>query len=122
MSYYSKDVTKVRNKISGDGGEIQAVNFLKEKKYIILQTNYKTKFGEIDIIALKGGVIVFIEVKKRSTLAFGRPCEAVDARKQHQIRRVAEFYLMLKNKSESDVRFDVIEIVDDEINHIENAF
>ncbi len=119
---YNKDVTKVRNKISGDSGEIQAANYLKSKGYVIFKTNYKTSFGEIDIIALKNGVIVFVEVKKRETLAFGRPCEAVDFRKQQKIRRVAEYFLMKTNKSENDVRFDVIEIVGNEITHLEDAF
>ncbi len=120
--YYSKDITKVKNKITGNSGEIQAVNFLKEHHYVILCTNYKVKFGEIDIIALENGVIVFIEVKKRSTLAFGSPCEAVDYKKQNQIRKVAELFLIKNNKYDSDVRFDVIEIVGEKINHIKNAF
>lgn len=122
MGAYDKDITRVKNKIEGDSGEIQASNFLKSKGYVILQTNFKTKFGEIDIIALHKNVIVFVEVKKRSTCAFGRPCEAVDYRKQQTIRRVAEVYLMMKNKTLNDVRFDVIEILGDEINQIENAF
>ncbi len=120
--FYSKDVRKVENKIKGNIGEFDAVEFLKDKGYRILQTNYKTKFGEIDIIAQDGNVIVFVEVKLRSTLAYGRPIEAVDARKQRKIRKVAEFYLMVKHKSESDVRFDVIEVLDNEVNHEINAF
>lgn len=120
--FYSKDLRKVENKIKGDIGEFDAVEFLKNKGYKILQTNYKTKFGEIDIIAQDGKVIVFVEVKRRSTLAFGRPIEAVDARKQQKIRKVAEFYLMIKHKSENDARFDVIEVLDTEINHEINAF
>ena len=122
MAYSNYDVTKAKNKIRGDIGEIDAVEFLKKKKFKILQTNFKTKFGEIDIIALDGKTIVFVEVKRRSTLVFGRPIEAVDFRKQKKIKRVAEFYLMLKHKSESDVRFDVMEILDREINYVENAF
>ena len=119
---YTKELSKMRNKIEGDGGEIRAVKFLEDKKYKILQTNFKTKFGEIDIIAFKDGVIVFVEVKERSTLAFGRPIEAVDYRKQQKIRRVAEYYLMIKHKTEADCRFDVVEILGDDINHVENAF
>lgn len=122
MGAYSKDLAKVRNKIEGDAGEILAINFLKDKGYKILETNFKTKLGEIDIIALQNGVIVFVEVKSRATLMYGRPCEAVNERKQQKIRRVAEFYLMIKHKMECDVRFDVVEIVGDEINLTENAF
>lgn len=117
-----KDITKVKNKIRGNAGEILAVNFLKSKKYQIIQTNYSNKIGEIDIIAKKDGVLVFVEVKSRATLAFGRPIEAVDFRKQNKIRTTAELYLAFKHMSEHDVRFDVIEIVGDQINHVENAF
>lgn len=122
MYKYDKQYKNVRNKIEGTGGEILAVNFLKSKKYKILETNFSNHIGEIDIIAEKKGVIVFVEVKRRETLQYGRPIEAVDERKQNKIRKVAEIYLMLKNKTLSDVRFDVIEILGGEINHVENAF
>lgn len=122
MKTYEKDVSKIKNKIEGTIGEIDAVSFLKQKKYRILETNYKNKIGEIDIIAEYDKKIIFVEVKRRSTLAYGRPSEAVDSRKQNKIKKVAEIYLMMKNKYFSDVRFDVIEIVDKEITHLENAF
>ena len=122
MYRYDKQYKNVKNKIEGTGGEILAVNFLKKKKYKILETNFSNHVGEIDIIAEKDGVIVFVEVKRRQTLQYGRPIEAVDTRKQNKIRKVAEIYLMLKNKTLADVRFDVIEILGDEINLIENAF
>ena len=122
MYRYDKQYKNVKNKIEGTGGEILAVNFLKKKKYKILETNFSNHVGEIDIIAEKDGVIVFVEVKRRQTLQYGRPIEAVDTRKQNKIRKVAEIYLMLKNKTLADVRFDVIEILGDEINHVENAF
>ena len=113
---------KERNKIEGDIGEIETADFLKKKGYKILATNYRNKLGEIDLIAMDKGVIVFVEVKRRSTLAFGRPIEAVDFRKQQKIRRVAEMYLIYNHKPYTDVRFDVIEIVGNELNHIENCF
>ncbi len=119
---YNKDIAKVKNKIKGASGEILAVNLLKQKKYRIIKTNYTNKIGEIDIIAEKDGVVVFVEVKTRSTLAYGRPIEAVDWRKQNKLKKTAELYLMFNHKFESDVRFDVIEIVGEQINHIENAF
>lgn len=122
MYKYDKQFKNVRNKIEGTGGEILAANFLKQNKYKILQMNYSNKIGEIDIIAEKNNTIIFVEVKRRQTLAYGRPVEAVDRRKVDKIRKVAQFYLMFEKKAESDVRFDVVEIVGDEINHIENAF
>lgn len=110
------------NKITGDIGEIKAQNFLKKKKYKLLETNYSCALGEIDIIALQKDVIVFVEVKTRTSEDFGRPCEAVTPYKQNKIRSVASYYLMLKGWTERNARFDVIEVLDDEINHIENAF
>ena len=65
---------------------------------------------------------MFIEVKNRSTYRFGRPIEAVDFRKQSKIKKVAEIYLMIKNKYYNDVRFDVVEVSNDNLEHIENAF
>ncbi len=117
-----KDYTKIKNNIEGKKGEIKAVLFLKKHGYKILETNFKNKIGEIDIIAEKDGVIVFIEVKNRSTYRFGRPIEAVDFRKQNKIKKVAEIYLMIKNKYYNDVRFDVVEVSNDNLKHIENAF
>ena len=66
--------------------------------------------------------LVFVEVKFRNTRMFGRASEAVDKRKQHKIRQVALLYLKQKRQLESNVRFDVVEVYDNEINHIENAF
>ncbi len=113
---------KFRNKIKGDSGEIKAQHYLKKNKYKILETNFKNKLGEIDIVAEKGGVVIFVEVKSRLTNAYGRPMEAVDSRKQNKIKKVAEIYLMIKNRYYNDCRFDVIEVFDDKIEHIENAF
>ena len=113
---------KKENKIKGDIGEILSVNFLKKKRYKILKTNFSTYFGEIDIIAKDKKTIVFVEVKRRITLKYGRPVEAIDKVKEAKIKKVAEFYLMKTKSFDADVRFDVIEIVDKEINHIENAF
>lgn len=117
-----KDYTKIKNSIEGKKSETKAVLFLKKHGYKILETNFKNKIGEIDIIAEKDGVIVFIEVKNRSTYRFGRPIEAVDFRKQNKIKKVAEIYLMIKNKYYNDVRFDVVEVSNDNLEHIENAF
>lgn len=113
---------KIYNRKTGVQGETEVVRFLKQKKYRIIETNYHTMFGEIDIIAQDREILVFIEVKKRLTLAFGRPCEAVDGRKQHKIRTSATCYLKEKRLWDKPCRFDVIEVIDTEMNHIENAF
>ncbi|MDQ0555102.1 YraN family protein [Paraclostridium ghonii] len=108
----------------GNLGEEIATNYLRSKGAYILENNYKVKFGEIDIIAKLDEELVFVEVKSRSNVNFGYPCEAVNYKKRMKITNVAKYYI-LKNKLEKvPVRFDVIEIYlrNSEINHIENAF
>lgn len=122
MKDVKKDYSKVKNKVEGNVGEIKAVNFLKKNKYKIITTNYKNRIGEIDIIAEKDNVIVFVEVKNRSTFSFGRPIESVTMQKQNKIKKVAEIFLMMNHIQYHDVRFDVIEVFDDFINHVECAF
>lgn len=107
---------------TGAQGEFDAAEYLKKKKYKILAKNYKNKLGEIDIIAKDKDYIVFIEVKTRSSLAFGRPSEAVTPAKQHKVQLAAQVYLKQERLTDQPCRFDVIEVLDDKINHIENAF
>jgi putative endonuclease len=114
-------MTKIFNKVVGNSAEDKAVNYLKKKKYKIKERNYTTKIGEIDIIAEYKDFIVFVEVKFRIDDSFGRPSEAVNSSKQYKIRRSAEQYI-LKYKIKKNPRFDVIEILGDDINHIENCF
>ncbi len=106
----------------GSAGEKRAVKFLKNKGFKILKTNYKTPFGEIDIIAEDDSVIVFIEVKTRTSENYGLPREAVDRRKQEKYYRTATFYLQREKKMERECRFDVVEVENKKINHIFNAF
>lgn len=106
----------------GRAGEKRACEFLKEKGFKILETNFKTFVGEIDIIAQDKETLVFIEVKTRMSDAFGSPSEAVDRKKQEKYVKVASEYLVVNQKSESPCRFDVIEIQDGEINHVIDAF
>ena len=105
----------------GNKGERIARNYLRLRLYKILETNYRRKTGEIDIIAKKGGYIIFIEVKYRNNTNKGLPREAVTAFKQRQIKRTAEMYI-IENKLSCDMRFDVIEILGKRIEHIKNAF
>ena len=109
-------------KFLGRAGELKAVEYLKQKGYTILDTNYKTHVGEIDIIAEDSGTIVFVEVKTRSGDAYGLPCEAVDLKKQEKYFLLASQYLQKKGLTDKPCRFDVVEIENGQINHIENAF
>ena len=113
---------KIFNRVKGQVGENIAKKHLKSQKIKVLEQNYSNYCGEIDIIAKDKSAIVFVEVKERESAAFGRPSEAVDFRKQQKIRRTAEAYLKFNNLENSDVRFDVIEILAGEVNHIKNAF
>ncbi len=109
-------------KFLGRAGEVKASEYLKKKGYKIIKTNYKTYCGEIDVIALDGEYVVFIEVKTRSSLDYGMPSEAVDQRKREKYYRVASEFLQRNKKMDSPCRFDVIEIENGQINHIIDAF
>ncbi len=115
-------------KLLGKVGEKCAVKYLKKNKYKILEQNYATHFGEIDIIAKDNDCYVFIEVKTRTSDKFGEPMEAVTNFKQRHIIRSAQSYLMTNKIDENQIkiRFDVIEVKSEngknEINHLKNAF
>lgn len=110
------------NYTKGKTGEELACEFLKKKKYKILEINYANSIGEIDIITTDKNTIVFVEVKFRQSAVFGLPMEAVDRRKQNKIRKTATVYLKQNSFFDKEIRFDVISILDEEITHIENAF
>lgn len=109
-------------KLLGLNGEIRARKYLKKAGYKILCNNYRTRHGEIDVIALDGETVVFVEVKTRSGDDYGRPCEAVDARKRKKYEAVATEFLLSRKITDAQCRFDVIEVEKGEINHIKDAF
>jgi putative endonuclease len=94
----------------GEKGESIAVNCLKKQGYRIIELNYRTKLGEIDIIAKQGKTLVFIEVKARKSSRFGRPELAVTPKKQRKISMVALYYLKSTKQSNAKARFDVVAI------------
>lgn len=110
----------------GQTGESLAVRYLKKNGYKIIETNYRNKLGEIDIIASDNDVIVFVEVKTRRNNYYVHPKEAVTKKKQLTISRVAQAWLKSKNKIDLKARFDVVAILSDqktdEIELIKNAF
>lgn len=105
-------------------GESKAARFLKKNGYKILCRNFKCKAGEIDIIASKGEIIAFIEVKTRTTDNFGEPNESVDFTRRRRYCNAADQYIYINGIRPDDyvLRFDIIEIKRGEINHIESAF
>lgn len=106
-------------------GEKIAQGYLINKGYKILETNFYTRKGEIDIIAQKDNCIIFVEVKTRTNLNFETPAAAVNNAKKRHIRTVAKTFLYLNKLIKYEVRFDVIEVFINsgkcEINHIEGA-
>jgi len=94
----------------GDTGEDLAALALKKQGYKILERNYVTPLGEIDLIARHQGALVFIEVKTRKSVRFGEPQDAVSFTKQARMRKLADYYLKQQRLGEVQVRFDVVGI------------
>lgn len=112
----------------GDAGERLAARYLRGLGYKILARRYRTALGEIDLVALDGACIVFVEVKTRRSDAAGAPHEAVGAEKQMQLTRLALAFLKRYGLLERSARFDVVSIVwegarqEPQIFHYRNAF
>ncbi|MDD5044592.1 MAG: YraN family protein [Candidatus Omnitrophica bacterium] len=107
-------------------GEDLALDFLKTKKYKILERNYRSPLGELDIIALDKDTVCFIEVKTRTSDRFGLPSEAVVRAKQRKISQAALVYLKKKGLLNKKARFDVVSIMHPDeqakIDLVKNAF
>lgn len=99
----------------GAFGEKTAREWLKKNGYAIIARNYSCRAGEIDIIACRGGTLVFAEVKTRTGDAFGTPAEAVDRTKQQHMKRAAQWYLQEHRITDTPVRFDVVEVLIDHL-------
>ena len=118
-----------RNNLAGAWGEALAAEYLRKKRYQILATGYRSKFGEIDLIVADKKFLVFVEVKLRKTDTFAKAYEFVDFHKQKRLRDTAAIYLAA-NPTSLQPRFDVIEVYAPEgmdtlkpkIHHLEDAF
>ncbi len=112
----------------GDEGERLAERHLKKLGYKIVARRHRTPLGELDLIALDGACLVFVEVKARRSCDAGHPVEAVDAAKQAQLARLALAYMKAHHRLEHQARFDVVAVlwaaagVPPEIVHYRNAF
>ena len=95
----------------GKKGEKAAESFLKKKGYRILKKNYRTKVGEIDLIAEHNNVLVFIEVKSRTDAALEHPFMAVTPRKQKKIAQTANCFLVQNKVGDREIRFDVVSVL-----------
>ena len=107
---------KKYNKLIGSYGESLARDFLINNGYNILDMNYSNKYGEIDIICRSNNIIIFCEVKSRYTNSFGSPIESVTYYKQKQLIKLSQIYLLYKKYHNYNVRYDIIEIIFNNIN------
>ena len=94
----------------GKRGEDLACAELQRRGYAILERRYRTRAGEIDIVARHRGCVVFVEVKARASDNFGAPAEAVDARKQRRIAQMAVDFLSRRRLHDQPCRFDVVAV------------
>lgn len=97
-------------KMVGNAGEEFAAKILEDEGYMILERNYRTKVGEIDIIAARDGIVHFIEVKTRTGNDYGYPADAVTESKQNTIRRSAEIYMARRRLMWRAFSLDVAEV------------
>lgn len=108
----------------GSQGESLAEKYLKKKGYLMIERNFRCKYGEIDIIAMDGPTLVFVEVKTRRSLRYGLPCEAVNDAKIRHLKRMVSYYMTVCGMENRDARIDVIEILMEAecpyLRHIEN--
>lgn len=115
--------------LNGAWGEAVAAEYLRKKRYTLVAANFRSKFGEIDLIVKDKKYLVFVEVKLRKNAAFAQAREYVDCRKQDRIRVTASIYLQT-HETDLQPRFDVVEVyapegrytADPEIIHLEGAF
>jgi putative endonuclease len=94
--------------VIGSEGERAAAEFLEARGYRILDRNYRTRLGEIDLVAEEGRILVFVEVKVRLNDRFGGPAAAITSAKQARIARLAQQYVMSRRLGERPCRFDVV--------------
>ena len=99
-----------RRQILGELGETLACDELRRRGYAILERRYRTRYGEIDIVARHGDVLVFVEVKARMGEAFGSGAEAVTAYKQRRVAQMAADFLVRRRLHDRPCRFDVVSI------------
>lgn len=111
----------------GNEGEEIAAAYLETKDWLILDRNYFFEKAEVDIVATDRNYIIFVEVKSRSNIYFGRPEDYVTPQKEANIKKAAEAWIYERKMETAVVRFDVISIVQDgngapDITHFEDAF
>ena len=110
-----------RKKVLGRNAEERTAKYLKKNGYKLIARNYKTPYGEADIVALKDGYYCFVEVKARESDVYGLPTEAVDERKRERYRKIALYFCTTK-RTEVPVRFDIASVYEGGLEYYENAY
>lgn len=107
---------------TGARNEDRATAYLEGLGYFVLERNFKTKLGELDIIARDGRVLVFVEVRSRTSAAFGHAAETVNRTKQGRVARMAALYIGWRRPTFDEARFDVLAITAGAIDHLPDAW
>jgi len=108
--------------LQGRKGERIACRFLLRQGYDILARRYRGRSGELDIVAFESDILVFVEVKTRSSRQFGEPWEFVDWQKQQKLRRTAEAFIADHDLGQYTYRFDIVSVLGKEVSLFRNAF
>ena len=108
--------------LDGLAAEGRAAEFLQSRGFKILERRFRSKAGELDLVAQDGGELVFVEVKARSSEAFGGPEGAITADKRRRLCRAAAAYLAFRGLEEHPARFDVVAVTPEGIRHLPDAF
>jgi putative endonuclease len=106
-----------RRQLVGKTGEERAKEFWLQQGYAIVETNYRCALGEIDIVALDGDTTVLVEVRTKTSLAYGSPEESITAEKARRLRRMAQSYLQSQRRSGNACRIDLVAVILDRETH-----
>lgn len=114
----------------GRFGEKVAVLYLKEKGFRVIERNFRTKrWGELDVVTIYGDILVFVEVKTRTSKRYGEPYEALNFYKKRSLRRAARYYKLARPETPERLRFDLVSVLVDpftkklkSLEHFENIF
>jgi putative endonuclease len=113
---------RTSKQVTGDAGEQSAADLLLAQGFTLLARNHRTRRGEVDLVAEKGPLLVFVEVRARASDRFGQAEATVDARKQARVVWAARDWLAKNGGDQREIRFDVVAIVGGEVRHVPGAF
>ncbi len=113
---------RTSKQVTGDAGEQAAADLFAAQGFTLLARNHRTRRGEVDLIAVKGPLLVFVEVRARASDRFGPAEGTVDARKQARVVWAARDWLAKNGGDQREIRFDVVAVVGGAVRHVPGAF